>query len=479
MSRTDAAIAHGPVDRAVAWLPGLGRRVAVGIHGGDAVAGSRARWHRQASLTTVVAAAARIVTAVARLLMIPLALHLLGVERYGLWLSVGSALAWVGLVGPGLGYGLVNAISEASARDDVALLRQHVSTAVLTIAAVGLVLLALAPVIGTSPAWPGLLGVTHRPDLASDASALTLVAAVLCALAFSFDIVGPLCAGLQEGYLASLASMAASVMTVAGVVALSLLGGSLVAFALVTIGPVILANAGLGAYVFWRRHPQLRPSWRMWRRDSARTLLAFGGWMLLTQLGDLAIFQSANILISSRFGPGEVPRYAVPAALFLNVTQLSYLVVQPYWPAVKEASIRSDWTFIRGTMARTLKLRVAMTAVAAVALVAGGPAFIGAWAGEQAVAGRTLLLAMGAYALLVTISGNYVILLLGLGLVRTKALLTLFVGAAHVAAFFLLTPSLGLCAIPVGGGIAVLVDALVASRVASRHMRHEMAACGQ
>jgi hypothetical protein len=61
----------------------------------------RTRWHRQAALTTVIGMAGRAIGGMVRLVTIPLALRLLGNERYGLWLSVGSILAWIGFAGPG------------------------------------------------------------------------------------------------------------------------------------------------------------------------------------------------------------------------------------------------------------------------------------------------------------------------------------------------------------------------------------------
>ena len=65
----------------------------------------------------------------ARLLTIPMALHMLGPERYGLWLSISSLLLWIGFVGPGLGYGLINSVSEANGKNDRQKMRADISTA--------------------------------------------------------------------------------------------------------------------------------------------------------------------------------------------------------------------------------------------------------------------------------------------------------------------------------------------------------------
>jgi O-antigen/teichoic acid export membrane protein len=167
----------------------------------------------------------------------------------------------------------------------------------------------------------------------------------------------------------------------------------------------------------------------------------------------------------------------VPASVFMNVAGLCFLIVQPYWPALKEATVRGDWEFIRTTVARTLKVRMAIMAAAAVFVIAAGPPLIRMWAGDAAVPGRPLLVAMGGYNMLVTLSGQFVVMLLSFGLARTKAMLTLMVGVAHVGGFLLLWPYLGLSALPIAGAVGVLADCILASRRASRYVREHASAC--
>jgi O-antigen/teichoic acid export membrane protein len=465
-------------DAVRAWSPLAVLRSAGGLlvespgeAGRTDVIARRARWRRQATLTTAIGVTARIVAVAVRLTTIPLALRLLGPERYGLWLAVGSLLAWIGVAGPGLSNGLIDAVSDARGRDDWAAMRRHVSTAVFALGGLGLLLLALTPAVSRMPAVASLLGIAARPDLLAETQMLLLVTTALLAASFALEFVGPLTTGLQEGYLFSLAAMASSLAILLGVAAVAINGGTLVTFALVVGIPPIAANFMLASYLFLRRYPQLKPSLRALDSGSLKALMAFGGWMFVTQAGDLAIFQSANLLIASHFGPAAVPRYAVPASVFMNVAALCFIIVQPYWPALKEASVRGDWEFIRSTSARTLTIRLAIMTSAALVVIVAGPPLIRLWAGDAAVPDRWLLVAMSGYNLLITLSGQYVVLLLSFGLARTKALLTLMVGATHVGGFLILSPVLGLMAFPVAGAIGVLADCLFGARRVSAYIR--------
>jgi O-antigen/teichoic acid export membrane protein len=157
--------------------------------------------------------------------------------------------------------------------------------------------------------------------------------------------------------------------------------------------------------------------------------------------------------------------------MFMNVANLCFLIVQPYWPAIKEATVRGDWPFIRSTMRRTLRVRMTLMLAAAVVVVAFGPPLIAAWAGEATAPGRLLLVAMSVYYLLVALSGHFVILLLSFELVRMKAMLTIMVGLAHVGGFLLLWSVLGLAAMPIAGAVGVTADCLLASRAARQYVR--------
>ena len=73
------------------------------------------RWReRQAWRTSRASVVARILSYAIRLAVIPLSLHLLGAERYGLWLTVGSLIAWMGVTDLGFSPGLLNALARAS-----------------------------------------------------------------------------------------------------------------------------------------------------------------------------------------------------------------------------------------------------------------------------------------------------------------------------------------------------------------------------
>ena len=67
------------------------------------------------------------------LIAVPLALHYLGKERFGIFTAVVAITAMVGFADLGLGNGLINAIAHAKGRGDLVIARRTISTALVAL----------------------------------------------------------------------------------------------------------------------------------------------------------------------------------------------------------------------------------------------------------------------------------------------------------------------------------------------------------
>jgi O-antigen/teichoic acid export membrane protein len=435
------------------------------------------RWReRQAWRTGRASVIARILSYAIRLMVIPLSLRLLGAERYGLWLTVGSLIAWMGVTDLGISPGLLNALARASGAEDRTLMQSHVSTALLAYASLAVPASVFTLIIA---GWRGLgrlLGIPAGATLATDASMLVLLCGGVFAASLLANVVATVCSALQEGYLGAYASAGGAAASLALLVALPLPAGSVVDYGLVMAVPPLLANIVLGTYVFGRRHPHLRPRLSLASMQSLRILIGYGGPLLLVQLGNLAMLYSSNLMIANRLGPAAVPLYAVPQSVFFVFTGACYLIIAPYIAAFAEASGRGDWVWLRKRAVANLRNVMVLILVGNIGLVAFGRAVIRIYTHSIVVPTPAFLLAMAGYCLLVVWSMTNGVLLIGLGRVGTKAVLQLSVAAVFLTASWLLLPGLGVIAVPIAGVLAYSVDAIWSLPVGLRHIRRQVAA---
>src|SRR6516225_8522455 len=70
--------------------------------------------YRRAALTAVASGAAKGMAVLTALITVPLTVGYLGMERYGLWMTISSVIAMLAFADLGLGNGLMNVLSEAN-----------------------------------------------------------------------------------------------------------------------------------------------------------------------------------------------------------------------------------------------------------------------------------------------------------------------------------------------------------------------------
>jgi O-antigen/teichoic acid export membrane protein len=206
--------------------------------------------------------------------------------------------------------------------------------------------------------------------------------------------------------------------------------------------------------------------------------MGIGGPMALVQVADIWIVYSVNIMIANRLGAAQVPLYAVPATAFIVVMSLCNNLTYPYLPAYSEAAGRGDWSWIRRAAIRNLSIVMPAMLLAAVSLVVVGPYIISLWTHRQVTPARPLLFWLGLFYMMATWATTNATLLVGLGLVKTKALIHCTVAVMYVIGSWLGLTHFGLIAVPISGCVAYSVDVILSLPLALRNIKLSVADSG-
>ncbi len=429
----------------------------------------------QARRTTGAGLVAKFLYIFVRMASIPLSLRFLGADRYGLWLAAGSLVNWIGLFELGIGSGLVNALSSAGGYTDFRRMREHISTGL--VAALSLCGFGVLLVVATSR-WngvAGILGVASRPELRRDGQALVLIAG--CCFAFSIvtNVLNQIWLGLQQGYFGQIAFMGGTVLSLILLVNLTLSGGSLREFALVMGTPVLVAYLILAIYFFGWRMPWLRPASEAFRFSSLKLLGGTGVFLTIAQAGDLVILCTSNLLISSRVGPEQVPRFAISYSLLMFVQSVCLHVIQPRWPAYSEAMALGEWQYVRRTFLKTVAITVAIMGSALACFGVAGRWMIRLWAGEAAVPPQPVVALLCVWFLIWTWNQNVNVGVNALAAVRIRAVGSCVAGICFLATAISMLPRIGIAAMPLAGCAAALGEAACTTPVLIRRIRAGMA----
>jgi O-antigen/teichoic acid export membrane protein len=407
---------------------------------------SRERF-RRIRLTSAGSLAARGIGFATSFITVPLTLHYLGPERYGLWATLSSVIAMASFADFGLGNGLLNALSGAHGRDDRDEAAREVSTAFLLLLAVAATLGAAFLLAYPHIHWAGVYNVTS-PEARAEAGPAT-AALVACFLAnLPVGVVARVRQGYQEGYRTSLFDAAGNILGLLLVLLAIKSRLPLVWLVLAMAGAPVIASLVHAAVLFGRDRPWLRVAPDRFDRRSATRLLQHGGLFFVLQFAASFVYAPDNLIIAQTLGPTSVAHYSVAAKLFTVSVLLSDVALTPLWPAYGEAMARGDLEWVRRTLARSVQVAALASILFASLLFVGGNEVLTRWVGPGFSASPALRLGLGSWTIVTTIGMAVAMYLNAANHIRVQAICAIaWVPASLVLKVWMVT-RWGLAAVP-------------------------------
>src|SRR6266550_2074826 len=160
--------------------------------------------YRRAGMTASTSYIAKALTLLMGFVSVPLTVHYLGAERYGVWLTISSLLVWMALTDFGLaGNALVNVLSEAIGNDDRESARHYAASAFWALVTIALVLGMVFMATFHFIPWRAVFRVSD----ATSSQELELTCALVLTLFvinLPLSLLQSLYSAHQDGYLANL-----------------------------------------------------------------------------------------------------------------------------------------------------------------------------------------------------------------------------------------------------------------------------------
>jgi len=304
---------------------------------------------------------------VVSLLLVPLTINYVNADRYGIWLTISSIVAWFSFFDIGLTQGLRNKFAEAKASGDDDSAQVYVSTtyAVLGIifTAIWLIFLFINPLLN----WSSLLNVS--PDFSDEIAYLAVIVFTYFCLQFVLRIITTIITANQEPAKASLIDFIGQglALLVIGTLVMTT-EGSLVylgwGLCVAPIFALLLANI----FFFTGKYKNYRPAFAKVKFSHAKSLFNLGGIFFVIQIASVVQFESANIIISRNFGPGDVTSYNIVYKYFGVLNMVFMIFITPFWSASTEAYLKGDISWIRNSIKKYNLLNIVFVMAGAVML---------------------------------------------------------------------------------------------------------------
>jgi O-antigen/teichoic acid export membrane protein len=432
----------------------------------------------RALMTSVAGISYRVVDASLKLMIIPLATHLLGIEKYGIWLTASSILSLLMVSDFGIGSGLINLVGASAARGDTRSVRSFTATAYIAFAALALFLVIAVGCLSKSAILPHWIGIGGNSPLVSQSRQLFIIMGCLVAGSASLNVVNFFASALQEGYLAHGAQIVASLTALFCI--FHLRTSSMVNFALASSLPILCAYLLLSIYVYGFRHRALAPDFRSVNFAHFRIIWHDSSRLLIAQIADTVIAFTSNVLVASQLGAAVVPEVSVSLQVMMIFNFVSCMFILPLWPAYVEAGVREDWAWIKTALWRGVLRSVGAVALGCLGYTLIYRVFIHTWSPALPIPPLSFVIALDVWFLIYVWNKNPMVLLNALGFTSVRAWVAPMAAAVFIGIAVILLPKMGIIAIPIAGIASALVEASITtakalSLLTSRRMRLSIA----
>ena len=372
--------------------------------------------------------AASLLVAVTGFVLVPIVLRFISREEYGLWTTLGQAIAYFSLLDFGVGSALIRRTAQLRSEPDAdTAISRALSTGVAVFAALGGIVLVAGLVMAAL--LPRLI---HLPDgQASVARVLLLVLVIYTATAFPVRAALKTLYGLQEMASANLLAMLEGLLSPVIAVILLMAGVGLLSL------PVATAGAGIvpGAIAFWllaSRTPPLRVRLSSVTGAEARDLFRWSALLWLNSLAVVIIYQTDNLVVASGAGLGTAAAYALTTRLPLYALPLIVVLADSCVPGAVELGAQGRIDRLRDVYVGVLRVTGVLAVGAALVAVTVNGAFVRLWVGAAQYGGFALTCFAAGILVYRVLMQTASIVVLGVGRLRGVVLMSLVEAALNL-----------------------------------------------
>ena len=375
----------------------------------------------------------------------PFILHHLGATDYGLWIVVGSVVAYGSLLDLGIMGAVTKYLAEYLARGESDQAHELAATALCLYSLLGLLTVALSGVV--APVLPSLFNVS--PDQRATASWLVLVMGVSVGVSIPCTIPLAILQGLQRYDLVSLADTMRTLASAAATVIVLLLGGGILGMAAVNV-PVMLVMQVVPIWLITRITPGLRFGWQGASWQMARMIFSFSLPLSATGLARQLETKTDEVVIGAFLPINAVTPYALTRRLSEAAQALTEQFIHVLLPFASQLHAESDAVRLRLLYTAGTRLTLALFLMVGCPLIILAQPILTAWVGSEYASNAHLVVILTVAGLIATSQWPAVSILQGMARHRLVAVMSVGSALANLALSIALVHPFGTTGVALG-----------------------------
>lgn len=393
------------------------------------------------------------------LVLVPLTIHYVNADQYGIWLTLSSIIAWLSFFDVGFGNGLKNKFAEAIALGDYKLARIYLSTTYAILAIIMAGVLILFNVINPFLNWAVILNAPR--SMASELNILALLVFSFFCIQFVLQLITTIITANQQPAKASFFNLLGSIISLSVIYILTrTTSGNLIYLGLALgLAPIIVLTAS-SIWFYSRDYRRYAPSLKFVHFSYARNLMSLGVKFFFIQIAAIILYETSNLIIAQLFGPANVTSYNVAYKYFGVIPMVMGIIMTPFWSAFTEAWVKKDLDWIHSTVSKLRKIWLALTVVSVLMLLLAGWVYH-LWVGDEVVISFAVSASIAAYVVINGWNSIYSQFLNGVGKVKLQLYLAIGGSLVNIPLAIFLGKTLGIYGVVLSTTIISIASAII------------------
>jgi O-antigen/teichoic acid export membrane protein len=379
------------------------------------------------------------------LLLTPFVLDRLESTLYGLWLLVGSVMAYGSLLDFGIAGAITKYVAEYRAKGQSKEAQQLVGTALVTYLVLGSIALAISIIV--APLFSRIFNVP--PENHSTAMWLVILAGLGTGVAIPSNSTSAVLRGLQRFDILNLLGVISTLLLAGSMVVVLLLGGGVIGVAATGVAVNLLMLAP-SIWIIHRIAPDLRFGLVSGNRQMLSTLTSFSSSMFMLRIGGHLDTKTDEIVIGVFLPVSAVTPYNLARRLSALPQMLTEQFLTLLLPLASQLHAENDQARLRSLYIISTRLTLAIFLPVGVSLIFLSGPFLTVWVGEAFADYAHLVIILSLASMIDTSTWPAGSVLQGMGLPRFSGVMSIISGVSNLILSLVLVQKIGLTGVALG-----------------------------
>lgn len=359
---------------------------------------SRQRYKR-IFLTSISSLAVRFINILTGLITVPVTLAYLGVDRFGMWMTLTGFVAFLAFTDFGLGIGLQNALTRCFGENNCKDSGSYISATMAMMLFLAICLCVFA--VFLLPCIP-LTAIVKVNSIGAQKELLPTAQAFILTFAIGLPcgLIQRVLTAYQEGFLVNILLIIGRILSLIGIYISIWLKLSLPCLVLIYSGAPFLI-LGLSSLYFFCLKTKWNIRFTHFKLNHLVEISKTGIFALGAQVGATIMISGPVVILANKYGTSAIVPFTVTQRMIGAAGVLLAVLLAPLWPAYGEALARGDIDWVKKTFKRSLTLAAYIALPVFFAIAIFGLNIIEFWIdNNKATPSWSLLMACNFWSLL-------------------------------------------------------------------------------